>query len=192
MRRKVKQIGLLIGVITMITAAGAGTAFAADQPVRTEKTTAVPDKKEKTTAASDKKTDSWCYGRVKEIKDDKIILETAEVVWEKDSKNGQDSADVSADFETDTMKWKLNGKTIELKTDKNTRYYKEMVPAKIKKWSEKKGERQKEGDFRIKSKGIKLKKVDEGILVKATLKESDSMTASEVLMLSNIKETKHT
>ena len=63
MRRKTKQIGLMIGVMMMTAMTGTGAVFAAAGPAKTEKTVTAPK-----SAGSEKKTDrkdqdSGYYGK---------------------------------------------------------------------------------------------------------------------------------
>ena len=194
MKERTKRIGLMLGVIMMVAMAGTGTVFAAALPAKTEKAAPAsgvagqknkkPAKKEKKAEKSNKAEQKKLlyYGRVKKIETDKLILEEAEVV---------EKTDAAADFENDSMKWKLNGKSIEIKTDKDTRYLKEMVPDKNKKGNDKKDSKAASGsqDTEKPNEGIEMKNTREGALVRITLKDDDSMTAAEVFMLSNVKET---
>ena len=187
MRRKTKQIGLMIGVMMMTAMTGTGTVFAAAGPAKTEKTVTAPK-----SAGSEKKTDrkdqdSGYYGKVKKVETDKVILEEAEVVREKESGKAKDNTE--ADFENGSVKWKLSGRTIEIKLDSDTKLYKEMIaPKNDKKPQEKKQDPTKKED--TKSKGIPLKKIRDGSLVKVSLREDGSGIASEIMMLSGVKEVK--
>ena len=187
MRRKTKQIGLMIGVMMMTAITGTGTVFAAAGPVKTEKTVTAPKN-----AGSEKKTDrkdqdSGYYGRIKKVEKDKVILEEAEVVREKES--GKAKENTEADFENGSVKWKLSGRTIEIKLDNDTKLYKEMLSPKTDKKSQEKNRDSAENND-TKSKGIPLKKIREGSLVKVSLRKDESGMASEVMMLSGVKEVK--
>lgn len=187
MQRKTKQIGLMIGVMMMTAMTGTGTVFAAAGPVKTEKTVTAPEN-----AGSEKKTDkkdqdSGYYGRIKKVEKDKVILEEAEVVQEKESSQAKEST--VADFENGSVKWKLSGRTIEIKLDNDTKLYKEMLSPKTDKKSQEKTKDSTKNDD-TKSKGIPLKKIKEGSLVKVSLRKDESGIASEIMMLSGVKEVK--
>jgi len=187
MRRKTKQIGLMIGVMMMTAMTGTGTVFAAAGPGKTEKTVTAPE-----SAGSEKKTDkkdqdSGYYGKIKKVEKDKVILEEAEVVREKESSKAKENT--KADFENGSLKWKLSGRTIEIKLDNDTKLYKEMLSPKTDKKSQEKNRDSAENND-TKSKGIPLKKIREGSLVKVSLRKDESGIASEVMMLSGVKEVK--
>lgn len=67
----------------------------------------------------------------------------------------------------------------------------EMVPDKNKKGNDKEDSKAASGsqDTEIPNEGIEMKNTREGALVRITLKDDDAMTAAEVFMLSNVKET---
>ncbi len=194
MKERTKRIGLMLGVIMMVAMAGTGTVFAAAPPVKTTKTapaSGVAEQKNKKPAKEEKKAEKsnkaeqkklLYYGKVKKIETDKLILEEAEIV---------EKTDAAVDFENDSMKWKLNGKSIEIKTDKDTRYLKEMVPDKNKKGNDKKDSKvaSDSQDTENPNEGIEMKNTREGALVRITLKDDESETAAEVFILSNVKET---
>lgn len=205
MQRKTKQIGLMIGVMIMTAMAGTGTAFAAAGPAETEMSVtdsrskvgenktdkkAKKDSNQKKDSGQEPGTESQgkqenqnsgYYGRVKKAEKDKVTLEEAEIVQEKE--------DAAADFENDTVKWKLSGRTIEIKLDSDTKLYKEMISPKTdKKTQDKKQDSAEKNE--TKSKGIPLKKIRDGSLVKVTLRKDGSGIASEIMMLSGVKEVK--
>ena len=106
----------------------------------------------------------------------------------------------TADFESATMKWKASGKTLEIVLDKETSFFKEVEADKT---TDKKSDDKKPADktttkkaadkttdekTEIKPEEIKAADIKEGMLVKIVLKEKNSTTASEILVLSGIKE----
>ena len=106
----------------------------------------------------------------------------------------------TADFESATMKWKASGKTLEIVLDKETSFFKEVEADKT---TDKKSDDKKAADktttkkaadkttdekTEIKPEEIKAADIKEGMLVKIVLKEKNSTTASEILVLSGIKE----
>lgn len=175
MRRKSRQIGLMIGVMMMTAMTGTGTVFAAAGPANTGTEVAAP------------KSNTGFCGRVKKVEKDKIILEEAELIV-KESGN-ESKEEPAADFEKGTEKWKLNGRKIEIKLDDETKFYKEMIVPKFEKESQDKTQDSSDNN-NTKSKGIPLKKIREGILARAVLRDDGSGIASEIMMLSGVKEVK--
>ena len=212
MKRCVKRIGLMMGAAFMIAAAGAGSSMAevqkAGKPTASV-STECKDQGNKTTEQAEKtdeKESSLLYGKVKKIKKHKLVLDTAYVIWEsidevsdgktaaKETKSG---TDVPADFGTETMKWKLDGKTIKIKTNKDIQYFAQTVKDdKKEKQDEPKNDQKDEKTAAAESgTGIKNTVIDrtsikKGMLVKVTVKAKDdgTLTAREVLLIADAKE----
>ena len=207
MKKRTKHIGLIMGAAMMAAVIGAGTALAAVQSTKTQKPagTSAPAEikvqEAKTDQKGDTKKETLFYGTVKKLGKDKFVLDEAVVLGtdaegEKKSpaadtktKDAGGDTSVSADFETAAMKWKLSGKTLEIKTDKTTKYV-ESVPedtanpgkADAKTESGKKDQKDQKD-----SKAVELKDIKQGMFLKVTVKDDGSMTASEVLVLPDAK-----
>ena len=156
----------------------------------------------------------------------------------KDAKDEAAGTKELADFEAQTMKWKLLGKTLKIKTDKDTKYMKgtsaddaktgdaaagtgdnkkDGAAGKDEKTAQKDGTAgkddkaaqknvtagkdekttqkddkaaSKEGSGTAQSTAVEQKDIQEGMFIKVTVKDDGSMTASEVLILSDVKEVK--
>ena len=215
MKRTIKRIGLMMGAVLMITAAGAGSALAENQ--NTGKATASTsteskDQRNKTTEQAkktDKEESTLFYGRVKKIKKHKLVLDTASVVWEKADavSDGRTAAtetksgtEIPADYVTETMKWKLDGKKLKIKTNKDTRYLMETVKNDIKKGDQDKPkDDQKDkktasagSDTGIQNIVINRKSIDKGMFVKVTVKAKadGTLIAQEVLLIAEAKSLK--
>ena len=228
MRNKLRYAGLMMGTVMMITTAGASSAFAAKQPANANKTIAAAAKKENkaTTdagkqatetkkdaakqAKETKKQDTIFYGKVKKAETDKLILDEAALIWKKDveaggktekAKDAKDNAKAPADFETDTMKWKLDGKTLEFKISKDTKFVQETASTdkknedSKKKNNDKSGKKEKDVSSSNKNDAtqnpkIELKDIKEGVFVRVTVKDSGDSGVSEVMVLSGVTEAK--
>lgn len=215
MKNRVKHIGLIMGAVMMFTVAGAGSAFAGNQ---TTGTAAAPvsaeskDQGSKTTqqAKSTEKNNSLFYGKVKKVKKNTLVLNSASVVWEMTDENRQKTssenekkeaesktagtekaatnADIAGDLETATMKWKLDGKKISVKTDKDTKYVMEVSAADNKTVKKDEKGSSSESSSNIQNKVIKLEDIKKGMLLKVTLKADNSMTAQEIMVVADVRE----
>ena len=205
MKRKMKHIGLIMGAAMMAAVTGAGTALADSQPVKTQKSAVVSasvenkDQETKTDQKEDTKKGTLFYGKVKKVKKNKLVIDEAVVFVEtgieeekkspaantgnKEESTKDASAGTSgpADYETETMKWRLVGKTLKIKTDKDTKYMKSISEDDAKKGN---------ADAQIdnaKSTAVERKDIQEGMFLKITVKDDGTRTASEVLILSDAK-----
>ena len=212
MKRTVKRIGLMMGAVLMIAAAGAGSTLAENQ--KTGKATASAsteskDQGNKTTEQAkktDKEENTLVYGKVKKVKKHKLVLDTASVVWEKadavlDGKTTETETkpgtEIPADYVTETMKWKLDGKKLKIKTNKDTRYVMVTVKDDIEKENQDKPkDDQKDkktasagSDTGIQNTAVDRNSIDKGMFVKVTVKAKDDGTliAQEVLVITDVK-----
>ncbi len=234
MKRKMKHMGLIMGAAMMAAVTGASPALAADRPVKTQKpaaTSAPAENKEqgtKTDQKEDPKKGTLFYGKVKKLEKDKIVVDEAVVLVEMDTdgekkspdanaenketnaKNAGTATSVPANFETETMKWTLVGKTLEFKTEKETKYMKSISEDDTKtgdaaegtangkkagtsgksEKTDQKGSKaaSSEGADTVKSTAVDRKDLQEGMFLKVTVKDDGSLIASEVLVLSDVKE----
>ena len=167
----------------------------------------------KTENSKDEKNELIRFGKITKVEKDKLTLEEVLVIPENEN-NAEQKADSkadgkkavkkstaakeaagdskeTADFESATMKWKASGKTLEIVLDKETSFFKEVEADKT---TDKKSDDKKPADkttdekTEIKPEEIKAADIKEGMLVKIVLKEKNSTTASEILVLSGIKE----
>ncbi len=216
MKNNIMRNRLIIGAVMMLTIAGSGIALAEKT---TSGTSAVPvsaegkDQESKMTEQEhgEDNKNSLLYGKVYKITKNKLILDSASLVWEMNDKNEQKAAaeneqkevspkndktdkaaennDIAADLETSTMKWKLEGKRISVKIDENTKYVMEASAEDDK--PEKKDETKSSSEDAAveQNKVMKMEDLKEGMLLKVTLKEDNSMTALEVMVVANVKET---
>lgn len=156
------------------------------------------------------------YGVVRKNDKNKLTVDELEVIWEKDAKDTKDVKDAKdakttekpveeqANFETAFMKWKLNEKSMEINIDKDTKIMKETlaVQDEAAKKNEKKDEKKnadgkteksdEKKEDAVKTESIKIDDIKEINIVRVTLKDDGSMTASEIVLLSDAKEVKPT
>lgn len=181
------------------------------------------------------------YGSILKIDGEKMEIRTAAVIWQKgeekdaaqtkNKKNDQEDQtikvvvdkasekdadkasekDIKADFETDTMKWQLDGKTVEVKFEKETKFLKQMSMADAAEETagrDKKAVDEKDHENAMKNAGKDLQKGDqeeleastfeeimaedlkEGDIVFVNVNEEDSLVAIEVVVLADAKENK--
>ncbi len=178
----------------------------------------IEDKKQEQKAAEkdDKeKKETSLYGTIFKIDKEKMELKTASMIWEKDelktdvkteaktetkkaeasdkkdtkTSDKSEPQDAKADFETNDMKWKLDGKSLVVKFDKDTRFLKQVKAEKD--VSDQKGQDKKADDkkdqksekaadtkvdtkadtVRMENESIKLEDLKEGMFV--TVKVTD-------------------
>ena len=195
MKKKTTCIGLILGAVMMIAATGTGAVFGAD---RTTKKGAVPVSAEskaqgnKTAAKTggDEKNLTLFYGKVSKVNKDELELDSASVVWEMADEKEKKGADIAADLETSAMKWKLDGKKLKIKTDKDTKFVKETSATSDKTDKKNSGKASSAGAAAAKNTAVKLEDIKEGMLLKVTVKDAGSMTAGEVLVIDGVKEVK--
>lgn len=201
----------------------------------TAKTTADKKQDQKAAGQEDKeKKETSLYGTVFKIDKEKMELKTAAVIWEKEEQKADakedtkktdaatekkdtktadkaDQKETKADFETDAMKWKLDGKSVVVKFDKDTKFLKQVKKAdeqkdavdqkgQDKKASDKKDQKtEKTADakadvktdaVKMENESIKLEDLKEGTLVTVKVKEDGSLVAAEVVVLADVKENK--
>lgn len=201
----------------------------------TAKTTADKKQDQKAAGQEDKeKKETSLYGTVFKIDKEKMELKTAAVIWEKEEQKADakedtkktdaatekkdtktadkaDQKETKADFETDAMKWKLDGKSVVVKFDKDTKFLKQVKKAdeqkdavdqkgQDKKSSDKKDQKtEKTADakadaktdaVKMENESIKLEDLKEGTLVTVKVKEDGSLVAAEVVVLADVKENK--
>ena len=216
MKQNIKTRGLILGTAFMMAVTSSGPVFAAKSPAKTPKVSTEAQKKKKkavkkSTAAKEAAGDS------KELTLEEVLVipeneNNAEqkadskadgkkaVKKSTAAKEAAGDSKETADFESATMKWKASGKTLEIVLDKETSFFKEVEADKT---TDKKSDDKKPADktttkkaadkttdekTEIKPEEIKAADIKEGMLVKIVLKEKNSTTASEILVLSGIKE----
>lgn len=210
MKSNINTRGLILGTAFMLAVTSSGSVFAAESPAKTPKASTEVQKNDKkadakaakapkTENSKDEKNELIRFGKVTKVEKGKLTLEEVLVIPENennaeqkaDSKSDEKKADKknaaaketagdskeTADFESAAMKWKASGKTLEIVPDKETAFFKEVEADKT---TDKKKE--------IKPEEIKAADIKEGMLVKIVLKEKNSTTASEIIVLSGIKE----
>ena len=211
MKKRIKKAGMMLGTTLMITAAAAAPAFAAKTTPKTQKdnkaaltvqaTQAKENKAQGTGAKSgtDIKQQTPYYGKIIKIAPDKLTLDSATVVWEKgseaDKKDAGNGANQQADFETASMKWKMDKKSNDIIIGKDTIFVKQKATdgekADQKKESDTKDQKANDGDKGTALiENIKGSDIKEGDWVRVFLKNDGSGTASEVMVLTGVSEVK--
>lgn len=185
----------------------------------TAKTTGNKKQDQKAAGQEDKeKKETSLYGTIFKIDKEKMELKTAAVIWEKEEQKADakpdtkktddatekkdtkaadkaDQKETKADFETDAMKWKLDGKSVVVKFDKDTKFLKQVKKAddkkdqKTEKTADVKADAKTDA-VKMENESIKLEDLKEGTIVTVNVKEDGSLVAAEVLVLADVKENK--
>lgn len=218
MRKSNMYTSFMLGAAMM--AAVSGTAMAADTKAVPQKKAAVTQSVENKKDLKDRKTEvkrsavktenkkeeAAVYGVIKKTEKASLEFDLAETVTDKKD----------ADFVSASLQWKLDGKSVQIQIDKDTKVIKEKTTDTAEKTAAKTEKKEnaksvkgtalknnKEVDKKnaadkkeavktdVQTENIKLEDLKEGMMIQVTVKKG-TMTASEIKVLEGVEESKKT